>query len=98
MSTATKSPTEFTAWMRFRIAVILNDAAKARRAYPDVVVVVPLARKWAEPGSVEDRSCDRCHTHVPDGDDLMLVHLLPAPWLHVCGGLCRSCYRLEVPR
>ena len=92
-----KAPVELTAWMRQRLALIRRDAEKAIASTPDVdLVIVPLARHWSEPGSRDDRSCDRCGAYVPEGVDLVLVHLHVAPWLHVVGGLCQSCHLLEV--
>ena len=61
---------------------------------PDLMVIAPLGG-LCEPGSEADRSCDRCGTHVPEGRLWLLASRLRYN-VFSTGGLCGSCYRLEV--
>jgi hypothetical protein len=58
------------------------------------MVIAPLGRT-GDPGSREDRECDRCRSYVPEGDVLHLFTYRATPGVHLAGGLCGSCARKE---
>jgi hypothetical protein len=60
-------------------------------------IVSPLGRT-GEPGSREDRTCDRCGRYVPQGELLHLFTYQPTPRIHLAGGLCGRCAAKEVGR
>jgi hypothetical protein len=61
------------------------------------IVIAPLGSS-GPPGSVEDRSCDRCGRYVPEGDRLHLLSYHVAPRIILCCGLCSSCAAKEGAR
>jgi hypothetical protein len=61
------------------------------------VVIAPIGRT-GDPGSHEDRECDRCRSYVPQGDVLHLFTYRAKPRILLAGGLCGSCTAKEVGR
>lgn len=57
-------------------------------------IVSPLGRT-GEPGSRDDRTCDRCGRYVPASKTLHMFVFRPTPQIHLAGGLCGSCARKE---
>lgn len=83
---------EPTSWLRGRVAerVALAEVAGLRPHYGPAVVVLPLGSS-GRPGSIADRSCDRCDVFVPDGTDMQMLVLRAAAFLLLAGGLCETC-------
>ncbi len=84
---ANRTPAEYSAWLRGeRTRASARPEVRAlMRA--QVAVVVPLG--------TGDRACDRCGTDTPVGEQFYLFMCHPEPGLHVVGGLCAGCERLE---
>lgn len=93
---------EHSAWMRARLAKVTASARRqVAAAGVDLddescpsIVVHPLGRN-GQPGSRQDRSCDRCGTHVPPPGRLHMFTIRPEAWLLVTGGLCTRCWSAE---
>lgn len=88
---------EGTAWLRGAVARRLAqldrlDLGPTRGR----VIVCPLDR-GAEPGSREDRTCDRCRSYVPDGRPFVTGLVQPRTGVLLAYGLCGTCADLEVP-
>lgn len=92
-------PWEPSAWMRGAIdrATKRIEAAGVTRIMCDVVVT-PLGN-GSEPGSREDRTCDRCEVYVPPGRELTLgtvaIGRVDGTRGFLVFGLCRTCYGAE---
>lgn len=99
MSTETRCETtvhEPTFWLRSAAAerVRLIDLLDVE-AFG--VVIAPLGSS-GPPGSVEDRSCDRCGLYVPEGDRLHLLSYHVTARIILCCGLCATCSAKETGR
>ncbi|MFH5822272.1 hypothetical protein [Georgenia sp. AZ-5] len=93
----TTAPVEPSAWLRGRMAQLVN-AAQAAGLDPHhgrAVIVQPLGTT-GKPGTRADRECDRCATYVPQGQPLYPLVIQPAARMVLCGGLCDACHRKEV--
>ena len=108
MTTASKEPArvifEPSAWLRaaFRRRVIgLSRRHATVSPLPGTPVVVAyLTHGDVEPGSREDRTCDRCRSYCPPGADYCVSMIVADYWerrYHIVFGLCPACARLEHP-
>lgn len=93
---------EPSAWLRHAIArrqMTIDTVARPFGQGSDGLAVVMPVSPWSEPGSREDRSCDRCGVYVPVGHTLWLggIELRRRDGLTavVTFGLCTSCGHAE---
>lgn len=101
MSTTTDPQviTEPTAWLR---GVAGAQVARARRLGLDPddpaapVIVAPLAGRLSVPGSINDRTCDRCQRYCRPGEDFHALTYGAAASMVLIGGLCAPCAALEL--
>ena len=100
MSTETRETTihEASAWLR---GIAAKRVRQINALHLDTsvygAVIAPLGRT-GDPGSREDRECDRCRSYVPEGDLLHMFVYMPTPRIHLAGGLCAGCARKEGQR
>ncbi|GAA3089281.1 hypothetical protein JOF29_007945 [Kribbella aluminosa] len=92
-------PWEPSAWFRGQIVRVATRTRLVALPYDGTTVVV-VALRHAQPGSREDRTCDRCREYVPPMSAKFFCgaqHFRISG--HVCGvmtfGLCDRCRRLE---
>ncbi len=84
---------EPTAWLRSAVGAKVKQI-RARGLDPEgeALIITPLGRTRGE----EDRTCDRCGHHAPEGELFYPVAHRPTRSMLVIIGLCQSCVRLEV--
>lgn len=85
---------EPSAWMRGSAATRARQINALHLDSTYALVIAPLG-KTGEPGTREDRSCDRCGIYVPQGRPLMLLTYQPRPRILLCTGLCGRCAAKE---
>lgn len=86
---------ESTAWLRGATADAERRARAAQADFDAPAFAVVTLGPPTQPGTREDRTCDRCRTYVPE-DILFWTFLQNRPGgIYVVGGLCGDCKELE---
>jgi hypothetical protein len=90
--------TEPTAWLRVAAERRARELWPAVVANPHARVIAQLAgNSWPAPGSVEDRTCDRCGVYVPPGQPYVVAAYWVTSRLALGVGLCDTCGAKESP-
>lgn len=96
MTTTTAAPHEPSAWLRDTAARRLAQIDALNLDAQGAVIVAPLMGSVTALGEPADRTCDRCSTYVPQGQDYFPGPVVPRVGVVLIMGLCQTCRDLEV--
>ena len=84
---------EPTAWMRQAAADVHAQLVARGLRHPPRMTIVTMLHP-CRPGSIEDRTCDRCRRF--DATGMHVFMYAPVDGVAVGIGLCDDCYELEL--